>query len=58
VCLKVFRVLDYKGGVDNCGKGFVGEVAAGMGISESMLIGKNGAMYVCFLCRAVSEVLT
>lgn len=25
---KVFGVLDYDGGVDNCGEGFVGEIAA------------------------------
>lgn len=55
---KVFGVLDYDGGVDNCGEGFVGEIAAGLEISGLMLPGKNGAIYVCFLWRAVSEVLT
>lgn len=55
---KVFGVLDYDGGVDNCGEGFVGEIAACLKIRGLMLIGKNGATYVCFLWRAVSEVLT
>lgn len=30
---EVFRVADYEGGVDDCGEGFIGEVAAKMYIS-------------------------
>lgn len=36
--VKVFGVLNYEGGVDDCGKGFIGEIAAGLEISRLMLI--------------------
>lgn len=38
MCLKVLGTLNYKGGVDDCGEGFVGEVATSKGIRMLILI--------------------
>ncbi len=45
MCLKVLGVLDYKGGVDDGGEGFVGEVATSTEIRTLILIGGRMGQY-------------
>jgi len=39
--VKVFGVLDYEGGVNNRGEGFVGEVSAGMEVRALILLDED-----------------
>lgn len=45
MCLKVLGVLDYKGGVDDGGEGFVGEVATSTEIRTLVLIERRMGQY-------------